>query len=111
MNKKDFAIIEHAKRLLIEKGWTQGAYAQDIDGKDGFDDEGLAFFEKATRFCLVGALMCAGNCYSSSSTLDNIINRIQQDTDRDIFDWNDASDRKKEDVIALLDKLLKEGVV
>lgn len=78
-------------RTLIEKGWTQGAYA--------VDENGRAVSENSTyakSFCAVGACLAAK---TSSYYLDRLISQ-------DVVAWNDTPGRTKEEVLDIFDRAI-----
>lgn len=107
MNDQERKIIKEARKL-IEKGWTQRAYA-----KDSREDICDPHYQGARSFCLLGALKrAAKDEYSPDAHLP------YDDTVREIFlplgfkcpdevvDWNDRPDRTKTEVLACIDRAL-----
>lgn len=100
-------VLNRAKGL-IEQGWTQRANARDSCGK-----ECAYYAESACYFCLVGAF----NRAFYEKGIDDF--RIRAEIFSAVLErlefpatWNDAPNRKKEDVIELLDSLsvqIKQG--
>lgn len=103
----DVKILEGAKWLLLEKGWTQGAYARNTKGIVCFvTDPGAACF------CLVGALSVAsrGSAYGQLERVNRALRRTlgQMNTGSTFAsDYNDARGRTREDVVALIDKTIE----
>lgn len=87
-------------RALIEKGWTQGAYARDKNGITV-----LVFSAEARTFCLSGAARNVENplptiaALRAALCLRGYYGRI--DT------WNDAMERTKYGVLELIDDAIK----
>lgn len=107
MNDQERKIIKEARKL-IEKGWTQRAYAKDSRG-DICDPH----YQGARSFCLLGALKrAAKDEYSPNADLP------YDDTAREIFlslgfkcpdetvDWNDRLTRTQAEVLARIDQAL-----
>lgn len=87
-------------KKLIEKGWTKHSFAIDENGKSVFECN-----PKATCFCLMGAVHAV--CWHYSDKLEKIKeiqNLLFSILGENIINWNDHPDRKKEDVLNLLDK-------
>lgn len=56
MNRRNVKrLLKAARRLLVEKGWTKGAYGRDVNSLS------VGVAEPATCFCAMGALMSARN--------------------------------------------------
>lgn len=79
----------------VRKGWTQGEYARNSDGKYVLWSD-----PTAVCWCLDGALMAAypGVGYSLA------INKLRDVAPFNIIVWNDAPDRTKQEVIELLER-------
>ena len=96
---------------LVDKGWTQGAFARLADGTRTSSYDPLA-----ASFCLTGALLVAScrdsesifsdTSYSSCLSVlrDLLKNRGEIDLaeGEDLGAWNDKPDRKKREVVDLL---------
>lgn len=103
----DVGILEVTKFLLLEKGWTQGAYAKNSQGVVCFVND-----PEAACFCLVGALSVAsrGSAYGQVERLNRALrwSLAQMNTgSRFVSDYNDARGRTREEVIALIDKTIE----
>jgi hypothetical protein len=86
-------IREQAARL-IERGWTQGAYAREKSGRP------VSPFERhATRWCMLGALDRAGR---GQELCSQAISDVTKAVGGAMTDFNDAPDRTQADVIAAL---------
>lgn len=111
-------VIVKAKELL-EKGWCKNAFAITKSG-DGITERrslSCASEESLTSYCLLGALYKAiptGEIGTSleiklTDTVGYLIGIPGVDSGRSlralISEWNDEEDRRKEEVIYLLDKL------
>lgn len=99
---KPSEILVEAKRLLVEKGWTQGAYARDKYGRmQEIPNAG------ATCFCAYGALMVASNAPRAS---DPIFTETYGFMDvvcgGSVAKFNDAEGRTKEEMLATFDKAI-----
>jgi hypothetical protein len=107
-------VLDETKKILTEKGWTQGTYARDAEGKPTDYAE-----PTACSFCLRGALVLA--C-ASRSGVDDVRDRATRplhkalgrvltgedytdylNGDIDIVVFNDAHGRTKEDIFNLID--------
>lgn len=105
-------IFTETKRLLLEKGWTKGNFAEDENGYACKPQE-------AACFCLAGAMHVAGTPTLDSWLAQNLhgkagmfaINRLAQYY-RNYESWykspglvvfNDATETTLEDIIGLLD--------
>lgn len=118
--------LQLARRMreLITAGWTQG---NDARGADGVPVHTLR--KEATCFCLAGAFVRAhgetldlvsddnSKCYRAQATLayapsvevaEKVWKRIDQLVGRDPVSWNDAPERKAEEVTALLDRVIEK---
>ena len=92
---------------LLEKGWTQGQLAEDIEG-----DEVSVCSPRATHFCLLGAVR--REAHEDYKRYENLLyQNLKQLLDKPLSeyaegrstlaDWNDSSLRQKSDVIGLID--------
>lgn len=95
-------ILERAKILLTEKGWIQGCYARDING-NVVD----TYSENATQFCLMGAIYAAGLFYTKTQGVVFRVTKYIPKQYSNLVEFNDASNRTKEEVIQLLDCAIK----
>lgn len=94
-------------RVLIERGWTQNAFARDADGRQvSFDNPA------ATCYCLSGAV---GAITGVDGDLWHQVQLRLEETpevgDNGIAFWNDATYRTKEQVLALIDRVIAEETV
>lgn len=97
-------------RALIRKGWTQNAYARDKD-----DNITYIADQHACSWCLTGALHRAS---LDSSTLGKNFMLVHQrlevrqlleaHANGSLSSFNDSPKRTKEDVLALIDKVMDE---
>lgn len=103
MNEKVIQLLDGTKKLLVEKGWTQGARARSAEG--GLVPPGDP---RACSFCLLGAF--ARTCEESS--VDSSNGRLRallalwtaKATAKGIAAYNDEAGRTKEDILALIDR-------
>jgi hypothetical protein len=101
-------ILQEARRLIDEKGWTQGQAARTRSGKPveiTLDD--------ASCFCTVGALSRAcmnlgvpHSGHSWSRTFTAFRQALPGSPDY-IAAWNDAPSRTKDDVLKAFDKAIE----
>lgn len=103
MKFKEF--VMEVKKILVEKGWTQGCFARDamalpIEWTSG----------GAKSFCLAGAIsFVADHDRENFSMHELLLNRIRYKTGKIVSSYNDAPERTKEDVLALLDGIIAES--
>lgn len=95
-------VLRDARRIIAEKGWTQGVYRSPYTG----------------GYCLVGALECAQrrthlSVHHTARDLvwDTIWEQYPLDPSRDrpyvgMAGWNDMPGRTKDEVLAVLDKTI-----
>jgi hypothetical protein len=97
---KPSEILVEAKRLLVEKGWTQGAYARDTNGRI----VGCPAPDDAC-FCAYGALVAAsiGESFTLHSEAYGYLDIVCGGS---VARFNDAKDRTKEEVLAAFDKAI-----
>lgn len=89
-------ILDEAKRLIIEKGWTQGYYARNAAG------ERAAFMcDEATSFCVLGAAYRAAGEGPADYIRDALV-AVAPAGEPAVY--NDAEGRTKEEILTLLDK-------
>ena len=94
-------------RKLIAQGWTQHAFARDVDG-----NEVSAFARRAVRWSLTGALDVATAKFPAKS----IEARIAVHTALDILgagrgdDWNNRPDTARADVLYLLEAAMNTRI-
>lgn len=84
--------------LLEQKGWTQGAFAQDVEGciVSPMDP-------RAVCFCTLGAISkCGDDNYRAAAVTVSKWLRQNYAGVNGIVDWNDARGRTKEEVVAAL---------
>lgn len=96
-------------KALLERGWCQGASARDGDGLIV-----SILDERAVQYCLVGAMdkVCESNITSPEvTTLHDLIFESIEDPNPNEYehipDYNDRPNRTKEEVLALLDKVVE----
>ena len=105
----ELEILKETRRLLDEKGWTQGAYARDNRGSC-VEVESPA----ASCFCLSGALRRAHanlgyDSFSSYAANAATLYLAEAGAGRSIPAWNDAPSRTKDDVLKLVDRAITEA--
>lgn len=101
MNTVD--ILKAAKQLLVDKGWTQEAFARDTTG-----DKVRAWAGEARCFCGIGAIRAAVGgiqpgepaCYALADAIG------AKDCYEDFFEFNDAPGRTVDEVLAVFDKAI-----
>ena len=79
----------------IEKGWCQGSFAQDKNGKPVYRDS-----QKAVKWCAIGAIYAV----NTSSNIVDAWDFLEQSLPKKhihIPVWNDKNGRTKEQVINL----------
>lgn len=111
--RKYFAEIFQKSLRLVQKGWTQWENARDADGR------GVVLSSpKACSYCTVGAtyagLLGKQKTFETpKQTTDKrtMISILKDQTELQncyITDWNDAIDRKQEDVVQLFTNIVAE---
>lgn len=92
-----------AARALIEKGWTQDAYARDADGAACSVND-----DRATCFCMNGAVMRVAGIYRENDAL-MVFTALGSaaGVTRYSHHWNDAPGRTQAEVLALFDKAIE----
>lgn len=81
--------------ILEQYGWTQGYFARD---KSGMTMPSMSPY--ATCFCAVGAIKRSD--FPTGSSLDVLREHIGAASVEDVYRWNDAPGRTKDEVIAVL---------
>ena len=110
---KYFAEIFQKSLELVQKGWTQGAHARDAGG------ENVAVSSpKACSYCTIGAAYAGvlGKQETEETpaqtedkrTMISILKGEPELEFRYIIDWNDATQRKQEDVVQLFKNIVAE---
>lgn len=103
-------LLEKALARIKEFGWTQHAYARRADGLSV--DAGSP---EAKCYCAYGAFL---GIYEPGSRDRWALCRLKEDAfgilsarvpHGNLVNWNDAPDRKKEDVIELFEAAIKEA--
>lgn len=89
-------VLDEAKRILVEKGWTQGYFAKNAAGENVRLDS-----EEAESFCVLGAAFRAAGCRNESFIRAALIAAAPAG---EPAEYNDAPGRTKEEVLALIDK-------
>lgn len=87
-------VLRHARKLIAEKGWTQGRFW-----------EMESWRSPQTAYSLAGALFAVTPTISPTRTkaveLLGLKNHVEK--------WNDAPGRTKEEVLARLDEAIARG--
>ena len=109
-------ILEGAKEL-VERGWTQKTFARDRMGK-----ECAVTSPFAQKWCLAGACHHAHHFYQYRTDIlwDQILSHVRKTAidlhgdsmakaDLFVTRWNDALERTKADVLALLDAAIERA--
>lgn len=93
-------ILKEARRLIAEKGWTQGVYARHANGNLIDPMEG-----NAACFCSLGAIWKVGGILEHAFAviaLEGVIGIS-------LAEWNDDPSRTKEEVLAAFDEAIRRG--
>lgn len=89
-------------RALIKKGWAQGAFARDKDGKIA-----LIKGKQATCFCITGAVCRISSSYiMQGDCFESLKRALRLPTLADVARWNDAPGRTQAEVLAAFDKAI-----
>jgi len=108
VSSKPERVLARAKNLLANRGWTQGVFARDKNGR-----EVSAGDSKATRFCINGAIdrACRGikNGSARAAAWSKAADAVQRAVPKPFgaVGYNDATGRKRKEMIALLDEAIK----
>lgn len=100
------SVLVEARRLIVEQGWCQGAYARTKDGVvTGRTDA------SAWQFCAYGALDRAGQdaLYSAREDAERALQAAYDSVKEHGFalsGYNDATWRVKGDIVALFDRAI-----
>jgi hypothetical protein len=94
-------VLEEARRLLLEKGWTQGTFARDRKG-DAIEFDS----PRAACFCTSGAIMRVGESPDRSAEFYAFRALRKFLGDQTIAEWNDDPRRTREDVLGLFDRAI-----
>jgi hypothetical protein len=87
-------------KALIERGWTQGAFARRANGRViGYESD------DASCFCIAGALMRVTPLISDFERLCHPLTRATGSPRLD--HWNDAPGRTQAEVLAAFDKAIE----
>jgi hypothetical protein len=97
--------LTKAKALLMDRGWTQSAFARDKDGKPIMSKD-----ETATCYCMLGAIQASccqrwDGCYAVAAVAEVMSSEGGRLPDLAFF--NDYPDRTLDEVIALIDKAIQ----
>lgn len=83
--------------LSSAEKWTQGVYARRQDGSETYPT-----YPDAASWCIAGAIVRCYEIELHHGLIDSVGRRIESPS---IGEWNDATERKFEEVKALLDEL------
>ena len=100
-------VLNEARRLIVEKGWTQNAYARRDDGDPCNEDD-----QYAVCFCASGALYAASWRVAGSQYATDIRDTARQFLRRAIGgahvpQWNDNPSRSASEVLAAFDRAIE----
>lgn len=104
MQKVKKALVK--ARNLIKKGWTKKEYSRNKYGHAVKVDN-----QNACKYCVLGAFYKAANCTpeDTNEVYNHMVSHFQNSTGIvDIIGYNDDKSTKKEDVIKLFNKTIKE---
>lgn len=100
------AVLREARRLIAEVGWTQWAFARDVDSIEVSPKN-----PKACCFCLFGAVIRANSNLGFPArvraAVDQALDSAVGPTHSNHVIFNDHA-RTKEDVLAVLDKAIAQ---
>lgn len=100
------AELEHLKKMreLLEKGWTQGAWARNANGVNCGPHH-----DEATAFCLIGASLRAGGPSDLEPILPESLSAAIGAEPRmgPFLVFNDHPIRTQADVLALIDRAIE----
>jgi hypothetical protein len=98
-------VLEQARKLLVEVGWTQHAFARNSRGHILESND-----PTAVCYCALGAVFYISP--SGSPLAGAAYKRLNAVIDgRDIVRWNDSPERKKEDVLEVYDKAIAQEML
>jgi hypothetical protein len=108
--------LKTGRELLLTRGWTQAAYARDGNGRvlgaSEYDSQG-------TCFCAIGAVRTAlisnvpieersfEGPWEFSARAESLLHRAVAPYAVNLFEWNDAPGRTRDEVIALYDRAIQ----
>lgn len=109
MNELRIQALEHAANL-VARGWSRRAYARDATGK-----RVLASHPSASQFSIEGAIKAGVRAVAKSTTyplppasLEAARSSVRTALDgADLGRWNDARERKRDEVVAALRRAAK----
>ena len=90
---------------LVKKGWTQGANARNAEGNRVYTDD-----PNACQFCAGGALIAVSPTtalYRSAARVLRVVIETQFWNDKNVPEFNDASETTQSDVISAFDEAIK----
>lgn len=106
MNTIDILI---GARARVARGWTQGAYARDAQGRE----LSCSWHPDTECMCAVGAILASRGRASEACAVDallaSILDQIPFQSDLPmtrIIRWNDAPSRTQADVLAAFDRAI-----
>ena len=93
-------ILKEARRLIAEKGWTQGSFARHSNG-DPIGPLG----DNAACYCALGAIRKTGNGPEQVFAVFALADVVGDY----VSDWNDDPARTKEEVLAAFDEAIRRA--
>jgi hypothetical protein len=102
--KTVLGLLKKAQRLLLEKGWTQRAFARTSTGEPigRYNRE-----SKPVSFCALGAVEhLSNNDYVRRDATYLLKDQIHYGS---LIEWNDKRGRTKQQVIKLFDKAIEKA--
>lgn len=96
MTVRDYLLRARAR---IERGWTQRAFARRADGTTTHTEH-----EQACSWCLAGSV---GPVFGHARSALIAIEKELNTGTGGIYIWNDAPERTKEEVLAVVDRVLE----
>lgn len=104
-------VLTHARNLIAKQGWSQGANARDIDGKDVSPLD-----ETAHCFCSFGAILRSCKDVLHNNVPDwvfvglvrSVVYPKSENGDLPLLiDWNDDKENNKEKVVAAFNETIR----
>lgn len=101
--KTPVEVLKEARRLLVEKGWCQGAYARNVFGKAA-----LHWDERADSFCAKGAVYRVTGLSDAGPAMKLLESCLPSGHDA-IAPFNDQVGRNRDDVVDLFDRAIAKA--
>lgn len=93
-------------RGLVARGWTQGSYARDEQGK-----ELCVCDDRAVSWCTLGAIREAqarvASTFDEADRAEELLGKVACDDWAAIPDWNDEDGRTQADVLNAYDRAIQ----